>query len=165
MDTLDIPEVFGHTIFCDDIRYEIGGKRSYIGVYSTTLYIHSDFPALLPKFCFDVLYSQRHEKVLLDAVKILIFLPGDDENPSIEGEISADETKRMTELARANSTPIDLKNQPVTVMRGTFQFSPFVIQKPGPIKVRAVREGKLVRLGALSVMAAPKKTSDLSSVT
>jgi hypothetical protein len=31
------------TIFCDDIRHELGGKLSYIGVYSGRLIV-PDFP-------------------------------------------------------------------------------------------------------------------------
>ena len=38
------------TTFCDDIRQEIGGKLSYMGVYSSDLYV-GGFPITLPKFC------------------------------------------------------------------------------------------------------------------
>lgn len=42
----------GHieTLFCDDIRQEIGGKISLIGVYSGVLLV-PEFPATLPKMC------------------------------------------------------------------------------------------------------------------
>jgi hypothetical protein len=38
------------TIFCDDIRHELGGKLSYIGVYSGHLFVPA-FPVILPKLC------------------------------------------------------------------------------------------------------------------
>ena len=38
------------TIFCDDIRHEVGGKFSYIGVYSGQMFVPS-FPITLPKLC------------------------------------------------------------------------------------------------------------------
>jgi hypothetical protein len=41
------------TIFCDDIRHELGGKLSYIGVYSGRLIV-PDFPVTLPKLCVAV---------------------------------------------------------------------------------------------------------------
>jgi hypothetical protein len=41
------------TLFCDDIRQEIGGKLSFIGVYSAGLFV-TRFPALLPKLCLAV---------------------------------------------------------------------------------------------------------------
>lgn len=41
------------TIFCDDIRQEVSGKISYIGVYAKELYVNR-FPAILPKLCLDI---------------------------------------------------------------------------------------------------------------
>lgn len=41
------------TLFCDDIRHEMGGKLSYIGVYSGGLYV-TTFPVTLPKLCLSV---------------------------------------------------------------------------------------------------------------
>lgn len=38
------------TLFCDDIRHELGGKLSFIGVYSGGLFVPA-FPATLPKLC------------------------------------------------------------------------------------------------------------------
>lgn len=38
------------TLYCDDIRQEIGGKFSFIGVYSGSLFVHA-FPATLAKLC------------------------------------------------------------------------------------------------------------------
>jgi len=36
------------SLFCDDIRQEIGGKLTFIGVYNNILYIDS-FPAAIPR--------------------------------------------------------------------------------------------------------------------
>jgi hypothetical protein len=36
MNLRDYPEVFGSTIFCDDIRQETGGKSSLIGCYASS---------------------------------------------------------------------------------------------------------------------------------
>jgi len=41
------------TIFCDDIRHEISGKVSYIGVYSEKLLVER-LPVILPKLCIAV---------------------------------------------------------------------------------------------------------------
>jgi len=43
MALLDSPIAYGDTIFCDDIRHEVGGKASYIGIYRTNLYINGSF--------------------------------------------------------------------------------------------------------------------------
>ena len=41
------------TLFCDDIRHEMGGKLSFIGVYSDSLFVNA-FPVTLPKLCLFV---------------------------------------------------------------------------------------------------------------
>jgi hypothetical protein len=41
----------GYSIFCDDIRNEVGGKLSFIGCYNAVMFVPSQFPCLLPKFC------------------------------------------------------------------------------------------------------------------
>ena len=37
------------TIYCDDIRQEVGGKLSLMGVYNNVMYVQQ-FPVTLPKF-------------------------------------------------------------------------------------------------------------------
>jgi hypothetical protein len=40
MTLLPSPDVWGYTIFCDDIREEIGGKVSLIGIYAGTMHAY-----------------------------------------------------------------------------------------------------------------------------
>jgi hypothetical protein len=73
---------FGYSIFCDDIRNEIGGKLSFIGCYNTVMLANSDFSLLPPEFC-------AHLHLLTDVAqpfKSVIwrcYLPGEGE-PFIE---------------------------------------------------------------------------------
>ncbi|WP_133170146.1 hypothetical protein [Kumtagia ephedrae] len=39
---------YGVTIFCDDIRSEIGGKHTFVGVYGANLIITQSKPVILP---------------------------------------------------------------------------------------------------------------------
>lgn len=41
----------GHVIFCDDIREEIGGKLTYVGVYGSSMVISAVAPVVLPQLC------------------------------------------------------------------------------------------------------------------
>ena len=43
---------YGMTIFCDDIREELSGKISLIGVYGGDLVVNAPFPLWLPRICF-----------------------------------------------------------------------------------------------------------------
>lgn len=38
------------TIFCDDLRHELNGKLSLMGIYSVDMYV-PDFPVTIPKIC------------------------------------------------------------------------------------------------------------------
>ena len=47
---MDAPRVF-YCLFCDDIRREVGGKTSLIGIYHGDIIFNSPKPALYPKLC------------------------------------------------------------------------------------------------------------------
>lgn len=51
---MKMPEPTGIAIFCDDIREEVGGKTSYMGVYNGEMIIPTEAPTVLPKFCVSV---------------------------------------------------------------------------------------------------------------
>jgi hypothetical protein len=155
MITLPAPDVYGFTIFCDDIRQEIGGKVSFIGTYSAGIFVHGGFPCTLAKFAFATTLLQRRE-VLEPNVEIQIFLPGDDEDTpsfrthvteSVEGTVAAQTAAEVAGLPRADDSFISLSAAVIT--------APLVIKEPGIIKVRALRRGELVRLGAIRIMPAP----------
>src|ERR1700685_3740105 len=38
-----------YVLFCDDVRQELGDKRTFVGVYGPELHVPA-FPALIPKF-------------------------------------------------------------------------------------------------------------------
>lgn len=142
--TAPAPDFFGHTIFCDDIRFEIDGKVTYVGVYNAgVMLVRSEFPITIPKFCLGMSFNQK--KVLFQSkLGLRIFLPGDsDEKPSIEGEM------------QAPTIPASIGNEPdgeYTMIGSNMILSPFSIEKPGRIKVRILREGVLHRIGTLRVM-------------
>src|SRR5689334_2514785 len=89
----EFTEPVGFTIFCDDIRQEIGNKESYIGVYAGAMLIHVAFPVTLQKFGFHVFIFEPVDTAIRRdfPIKISIYLPGDAEDqPSLSAEIPAD---------------------------------------------------------------------------
>jgi hypothetical protein len=152
MKTLDAPDFYGTTVFCDDIRRELGGKSSYIGIYGAKLFSHRDFPLLLPKFGFGVTYVQKRTAFIAPK-KFLIFLPGDeDDAPTIEADFEVGEPQNLSD---ATINPDYDPKTAVTILGAQFIFSPFEIKKPGNIKVRVDRGGELVRLGVLAIERMP----------
>jgi hypothetical protein len=158
METIPPPDFYGHTVFCDDIRREEGGKVTFVGAYATHLYVHVPFPLVMPKFGVWIQYNQRREK-LIKPIVFHIFLPGqeDDDQPSIIMEAPEEGTDEAVNKSGYLKDALDLDDEIsptyVGIATGTV-FSPFVIPQAGLIKVRAVRGNKLARLGALAVLPA-----------
>lgn len=148
------PEAFGHAIFCDDIRMEVGNKLTFAGCYFGIMFLNSDFPATISRFCVAVEYSQERGKVILP-IKFVIFLPNDPEDkPSIEFGPSPEVNEQGIQDMEAYT--IDLGVSPdIATVNAQIGIGGLSIAQPGAIKVRAVRGGELVRLGTLRIMRAP----------
>lgn len=136
------PDFFGHTLFCDDIRYEVGGKVSYIGTYFGAMYVNAEFPLTLPKFALSITFAQL-KKRFDPNFAAWIFFPGDpDEKPSVV----ADFPTVHAHMALGGD---------YTMAQAHFVLSPLTIQMPGEIKVRVFRQNELHRLGRLKVDRPP----------
>ena len=146
---MELSNHFGHTVFCDDIRQEIGGKLSFIGVYSTFMYVHGVVPFAISKFGFGITYFQRHD-VFEGNVMLKIYCPGDDnEAPTVAVELP------MAELNAMPRNPPEFDSWPVgEFIRVDHQIvaSPLVLLQTGTIKVRAVTaSGDVAKIGILRI--------------
>jgi len=137
----------GYTIFCDDIRYETGGKYSLIGVYRSEMIIHGEFPFILPKFVLAITYLDEpvdHP----DTVQLMVYLPGDpDDQPRVKGELPVGQVMK--------NVPAPAKSTDVLEIQTVMVFAPLTIRSEGLIRVRAVRSDEVVKLNSLSVVKAP----------
>lgn len=119
------------TIFCDDIRHEMGGKLSYIGVYSGRLIV-SNFPVTLPKLCLalNVVTSASEPfhglslHVLKDQDTIAQWVLDDDQ---------------LAEVLKATVETHADDAAPTQVLMANFLliFSPFTLEGPCLLRVRA----------------------------
>jgi hypothetical protein len=153
MITIDTPDAWGYTLFCDDIREEVGNKLTYLGTYAGR-FMHDKFPFVLPKIALGIVYYQRCNKVVLP-IRYWIFLPGDTvEKPSIvqdhPREKSQDLIKEGAVLAARLGT-----NAAFTTTHSQLSLVDVPIRQPGLIRVRAVRGEELIRLGTLEIALAP----------
>jgi hypothetical protein len=153
MNVIDPPKISGHTVFCDDIRPEMGGKYSLMGVYQGVMYIHGQFPFTLPKFGLMVKYIERAGESS-HPLTIKVFLPGDsDDVPSIAGEISIDELRKIRAASVQASNESDgVKYSSLTTY---LFFAPLVLNREGLIRVRAFCGDDVIKMGALKIERAP----------
>ncbi len=136
---------FLHSTFCDDIRQEVGGKLSFIGIYSTTL-IAQEFPVTLPKFCVSIVVVSPVER-LISALTIRI--RRDDE---VMYELAVDE-KQLANAKNAASEAAD-DGQPGRVQLFHFinAIAPMKFEGPCKLRVSAQTEDEEIRGLGLQVM-------------
>ena len=146
------PDAYGYTIFCEDIRQEVDGKLTYVGVFGDEIRFTGEFPVQLPRMALGIVYIQRR-KVLVPPSKIFVFLPGDeDEKPSVVADLPQ---AQIEELIAKNPSADPITDETVTAFRGQIGMLNLPLMQAGMIKVRAVRNDCLVRLGAIKVVALP----------
>ncbi|TVR67173.1 MAG: hypothetical protein EA420_00840 [Candidatus Competibacteraceae bacterium] len=132
------------TLFCDDIRHEIGGKLSYIGVYSGGLFVPA-FPVTLPKLCLSVrIVTPANEPLRTLILRVL----KDEENLQ---ELTLDEDQ----LAAASDADEDAAEERIQMTQFMLVFSPIQFDEPCTLKVRVQTETGELRGMALKVDQLP----------
>lgn len=132
-------------IYCDDIRSEIGGKQSYMGVYNSDLLVQ-DFPAQLEK-----LWIQVTVRLPLDtkAENLTVIVLKNDESiadiPLPEGQLQS-----MRAMVAAASLDGPLAGQSLGC-HIALQFPNLQMSEPGVIRLRAIVDGVEVKGNALRI--------------
>lgn len=143
-DVAEAPDTFGSTIFCDDIRFEMDGKISFIGSYTGIMYIRDEFPVIIPKFGLSIQFVQS-VRVYKSNLRLKVFFPGDkDDSPSMESD--------WTQATMPEPPPPEGR---YVIVRANFILSPLNIVGPGHIKIRVEREGVLHGCGSLRIERMP----------
>jgi hypothetical protein len=154
-------EPFGSSIFCDDIRNEIGGKNSYMGVYPGSLGVPA-FPFVVPKFgVATTIYEPTAMAQVRDwGFPVRVFLPGDDpEQPTLTAEIPPVPREAFEMLDRSR-LPEDEEVPKLMILTAGFVLAPLTLRQPGRIKVRATyKEGMVLKLGTCRVELVQAQTS------
>jgi hypothetical protein len=133
-------ETTGIAIFCDDIRLEIGGKASYMGIYGQDMVIAGTRPALLPKLSIAA-HIQIPSEVEAAHLKVAVFRDQDGETEeliTVEGDI-----ERPEGLAVSQNTFI----QAIVHLNAV----PFQITGDCDVKVRAYIDDAECKLGSLPI--------------
>lgn len=128
---------FAHAIFCDDIRQELGGKFTFVGVYGAKLLVPA-FPGVLPKLCVVVNMATPSDHPFKD-LKFRV-LRGD----TVMAEGTFDNIAATGELFEGNH------EQVMRVVTHAI-FSPFKVDGPELVRVQILTEDGEIPAGSLQI--------------
>jgi hypothetical protein len=141
---------YGFVTFCDDIRLEIGGKKTLVGVYDSGMTLIGSAPLRVPRLqAIVVLRTELMRLPLTGCVAI---------KHSISDRVLVSTDFNITEFPATTAAPIENNEiDPVGFYQQWwgFELSDIVIDQPCRIKVRAYIGGDEIRLGALNIDFAP----------
>jgi len=137
------------TIFCDDIRHEVGNKLSYIGVYSGVLNVQS-FPVALPKLCLAIKLVTPKEKPLVGSLKLRVL-----KDDSILQEIVVDKDQLALTLDSLNSLAQDEEQKYAQNAQFLIVFSPMQLDGSCILKVRVLIDDEELKGLGLTIKQIP----------
>ncbi|TCR63115.1 hypothetical protein [Bosea sp. BK604] len=142
---------YGYSIFCDDIRNEVGGKLSFVGCYNAVMFVPQSFPFVLPKFCVHLhILSPAHQpfrSILARCYAPTLSDPIASE--PIEAPDEAVQGRIIEEMGTVEKVPRFI------VAAASLIFTPLEILAPGLISVRALVDDdpEELKIGSLRVVS------------
>ena len=139
---------FIHSIYCDDVRHEMGGKTTLVGIYSSELNVLSaqnNDPVALAKLCVAVTAQTPKEKPFL---KLKLKLLRDDE---VIQQIEIPPEALASAVTHTNETA-EGKFHTFSAM---FVAQPFLIESSFILRVQAETEGDELTASGIRVILHP----------
>ena len=137
---------WGFSLFCDDLRQEIGGKYSLMGIFENHLLIPSEFPCAFAKFVIVVKYYEL--KGMFDNdLEVNISLVQDE----AEKLLISQTIKRADFPITPDEAQLDQDSEPIYSLTTSYVFSPLVLEKESHIKVRIKCGSVITKLGRLLI--------------
>jgi hypothetical protein len=139
----------GFVIFCDDVRFELGGKTTYVGVYGDEMLFSSSGPVQVPQLCAVIAFRIYADQAPFEGT--FRITKASDEKVLAEGpfEFSSDDENGSEPYFGSEPDPAVYLEQNIVVT-----LRKFVIDKSDRIKVRAYWGDNEYRLGSMQVVLA-----------
>ncbi|WP_295491461.1 hypothetical protein [Sphingorhabdus sp. EL138] len=137
----------GYVIFCDDVRKEIGGKVTIVGVYGGELTAYGEAPLSLPQLYAVVSFRNKPNDDSY-SLKVVVSMFGSDGEAKVLSSFDYDVPACQRDLLPA---PIDEHSMVFIELSHIVRMSPLIITEPCMITVRAYLGDDEVRLGSLKV--------------
>lgn len=142
--------LYGFSLFGDDVRHEIGGKTSIMGMYQTDMIFQSAPPFQTAKLAIVVMLYQGLPWVPQDFT-LKIYLPG---NAADAPAILVPVPTAMQTNAAPPNLALEPDQQQIVHFRFPIVLQPFIAEQEGFVKVRLERGGETYNLGSLRIRSA-----------
>lgn len=137
---------FAYAIFCDDIRNEVNGKISLMGIFGNLMYL-PEFPAVLPKLCAVLTASTPANRPF----QSVSFKGTMDENVVFEMALDSNQMEQMRQQSSGLiEDPKGFEAKAMVVL------SPLHLAAPTKIKISIVADGEEIECGGLQISKAPE---------
>ena len=152
----------GFTIYCDDIRSEIGGKTTLVGCYNGLMEIQGVMPVTIPKFGISVhLMIAELEQAIFARPDIELIVYGTSEEIISSTKIDLSKMTGTSIEVNNFSTPIletqkklsEEKSEKFLSLNFNFLLSPINFEKEGFIRTRVKIGKKILKIGSLMIIA------------
>jgi hypothetical protein len=155
----------GHTVFCDDVRQEVGNKITLVGVYSGTMEFSEDvqFPLIIPRLCIGIFWTEAADTSVKEIAFRVTLAELDADPHSDDGILLAESIANVGEAKFVNmpdeQTLLRLRGAAVKNITSFVILSPLPLAGPGKIRVRAFRDGEPWMAGSLRIIKPSDHTS------
>lgn len=140
------------TIWCDDIRMEVGNKMSLMGIYSAELLVPT-FPFVLQKLCLSCKISADIKKPFKQ-LKIVV-----SKNDEVVAEIDMTESvlQQSAESNHKSAESNHIKdNAKFIAVQSFFVLGQMTIDKPVTFRAKAISDTDVIKGHGLRVELAPQ---------
>lgn len=138
-------EPYGMAIYCDDIRQEVGGKTTLVGIYGADMIVQGDKPVQIPML----------------AIALHIFIPSDFHYETAKVVVSEKEGDVVTPIFEMEVPTGPFSNGESDkdfMIKTTFSMSPFFAKPNSQIRTRAYLDELEVKMGGLKIIGADVTT-------
>lgn len=152
----DRNKAWGFTLFADDLRVEIGGKISLMGLYQADMFFpsHLPFPINIPKFYILIMYYEIQGAIEGDVMFKVTF--GSDHKTIAELPFLR---KDFESLVGSEPEPEKVANEDserIFHSRIPLGLTPFTITEAGRLRVRAhYSDGSILKIGSIGAKHVP----------
>ncbi|MBN9332975.1 hypothetical protein [Devosia sp.] len=137
-------EPYGYTIFCDDIRQEVGGKLSFMGAYNGDLHILTGEPFTLPKLAAGMTVVVPEGIQITEPIAFALL-----------HEVDGETNELVRAVAEGYELPTSAPAGRIIRVSLNFQLSPFLVDREAILRARAYVNGQEVKIGALALHLGP----------